>query len=231
VRTLKQPTACLDAARVGTPRSAYDPTGSAAMCALGDSSGGVHALDLDGEIDGPPRWRPFVPRAVPHASRALCALVLLNDDSGERRGPRTHGGGGGGGGGGDGGGGMVLAGAMDEAEESEEEVEEEEEAGTAGRAARASDGDGDGVRFAVASAHRDGMVCVSSYDTQGGRQLRFAASLRLDTDGALTCERSRTTIEPPSLPPRGDELPPSLPSRGDDLPPSLPSRADMLPPS
>ena len=181
LRTLKLPSCCLDAARVGTPRSAYDMSGSAAMCVVGDMSGALHALDLEGEIDGPPRWRPFAPRAVSHASRAVCALVLLNNyqhDTGV--GPRAHG--------------SVGVGGDEEEEEEEEEEEAEAEAeaeeAAAGRETRGSDGEG--VSFCVASAHRDGMLCVSAYDEHGGRSLRFAASLGLDMDGldmegALTC--------------------------------------------
>ena len=174
-RTLKHALTALDAATVGERRNTYDGSGTRAYALVGDSTGGVHALDLDEEIDAPTQRRPFTPHLVePDGTHAqMCAVLVVNLARG--------GGGGGSGGGGDGNAGAAGTTAEGTGEEGDEENDEDEADDEAADNER-------GVGFYAASAYRDGAVYMSTFSALAHvpPQLAWRRTLWLSVEGALT---------------------------------------------
>ena len=161
-RTLKHSIVALDAATVGERANAYDPSGTRAYAVAGDSNGALHVLDLEEELDAPSQRRPFTPNVDAHAP--MCSVLML-----------SRGGGGTAAGAATGSAAAAGGGEGDDDDDAAEGGEEDDEGD-----------DGGGVGFHVASAYRDGTVCLATFSPTNTTTVSWHRGLTLTGDGALT---------------------------------------------
>ena len=185
-RTLpRQPVAC-DAGRVGAPRSIYkDETDTHAYAAVGDVSGTLHVMCLDDGLDATGQVRPFAPRRFDPSehgpSRCLCGVALLSDrpTSASSSAATTA---------------RSSRAALQRDGSDVDDDEDDSDGGDGDSDGDGGDGDGGdgdggdgGQRLCVASAYRDGAICLSTIASNlSSWTVAWQGTLRPSPEGALS---------------------------------------------